>query len=213
MSNWGHSDESAKPLTGNELSDAIDQHLHSIPDQLVYQQFNLIDSHDTARLHNHLRIFDWELYRGVVMLLYVLPGTPNLYYGDEVGLDGHIFTNEGARRSMEWDEGKCDHRFFQLYRDLGMLRKNHPCLGYGGYRTLYADEETLVFVRSNRQEAVVLVLNKAEAERSIIIDGTSLGIHSALNWNENSPAEVNDCTFTCSLAPRKSELYLCLLKD
>ncbi len=213
MSSWGHSDESAKPLTGNELSDAIDQHLYSIPDQLVYQQFNLIDSHDTARLHNHHRIFDWELYRGVIMLLFILPGTPSVYYGDEIGLDGHMYNNEGARHSMEWDETKWNRRFFQLYRDLGLLRKNHPCLGYGGYRTLHADEETMVFVRSNRQEAVILVLNRAQTERSILINGTSLGINSVIDWIENSPLEVTDCKFTCKLAPKQSELYLCLLKD
>jgi alpha-glucosidase len=213
MSNWGHSDESAEPLTGIELSDAINQHLHSIPDQLVYQQFNLIDSHDTARLHNHLRIFDWDLYRGVVMLLYVLPGTPSIYYGDEIGLDGHIFNNEGARYSMEWDEQKWDRRFIQLYRDLGMLRKNHSCIGYGGYRILHADEETMIFARCNRQEAVILVLNRALSERSILIDGTSLGIYCAINWKENSPLEVTDCSFTCKLSPRQSELYLCLLRD
>jgi len=103
ITNWGRSDEIGRPLTGFELVEAIKQHVLSLPDQQVFQQFNLIDSYDTARLHNHFSIFDWELYRGVVMLLFILPGAPNVYYGDEIGLEGNITDNEEARPSMRGD--------------------------------------------------------------------------------------------------------------
>ena len=208
MTNWGHSDETGRPLTGLELTEAIQQHLLSLPDQLVFQQFNLIDSHDTARLHNHRRIFDWELYRGVVMLLFILPGTPNIYYGDEIGLEGHITDNEGARHSMRWDRKDWDQRFFQLYRDLGALRKDKSCLGYGDFSMLQAEEESVVFARDDGKDAVILILNRSEQEHRFLVDGTFLGLESAVCWTTKENVSMEGRKFWYTLKPRQSELFI-----
>jgi alpha-glucosidase len=208
MKNWGHSDETGRPLSGIELAEAINQHLLSIPDQLVFQQFNLIDSHDTSRLHNHERIFDWDLYRGVVMLLFILPGTPSVYYGDEIGLEGHIANNEGARHSMRWNRSEWDQRFFTLYRDLGKLRQEHSCLGYGDFTTVQAEEETVVFSRGDGQDAIILILNRSQQEKQIIVDGTFLGLDSAVCWSTHENVLVDGHKYRFTLKPKQSELFL-----
>lgn len=209
MEHWGHSDESGRPLSGTELAEALTEHLLSLPDQLVYRQFNLLDSHDTMRLHNHGRLFDWDLYRGVVMMLYVLPGAPNIYYGDEIGLDGTIESNEGARYPMEWDRSAWDMRFFDLYRRLGALRKAHACLGYGNYGTLYADEDTMVFYRSDEREAIVMVLNRASEPKLIVVDGWPLGLQSAADWETGEDLVVKDYSIPVELNIRESRLLIC----
>ena len=208
MSNWGHSDETGRPLSGTELAEAINQHLLSIPDQLVFQQFNLIDSHDTARLHNHARIFDWDLYRGVVMLLFILPGTPSVYYGDEIGLEGHIANNEGARHSMRWNRSEWDQRFFALYRDLGNLRKEHDCMGYGDFSVLQAQEDFVVFARDNGKEAIILVLNRAKQEQRIVIDGAFLGLNSAVCWTTKEIVPLDGSKLRFTSKPSQSELFI-----
>ena len=100
----GHSAGVEEPWSGEEESSALMEALYSVSDQNVFFQMNLFDSHDTPRLHNDKAIFDRDIYKGVVMALYMLPGMPNLYYGDEVLLNGKLGSNEGARYPMEWRE-------------------------------------------------------------------------------------------------------------
>lgn len=208
MENWGHSDESGRPLTGKELSDAIFQHLLSIPEQFVHRQFNLIDSHDTMRLHNHKRIFDWDLYEGIVMLLYVLPGVPSIYYGDEIGIDGTIESNEGARYPMLWDREKWDQRFVGLYRGLGGLRKDSPLFAYGDWHTLWYDGTTVVFSRIYHSEGLLLVLNRAGEEKELSIDLRHMWIDRMEEWATGEAVTLDDGLFTWRLTPRKSHLFL-----
>ena len=74
--------------------------LDGVADQNVFFQMNLIDSHDTSRFHNDKAVFDRDIYKGAIMAMYMLPGMPNLYYGDEVGIKGRLGSNEGARFPM-----------------------------------------------------------------------------------------------------------------
>ena len=208
MSNWGHSDESGRPLSGNELADAISQHLYSIPDQLVPRQFNLIDSHDTMRLHNHRSLFDWDLYRGIVMMLYVLPGVPSIYYGDEVGLSGTIESNEGARYPMQWDSETWDQRFFDLYKRLGELRKQEPSLAYGNWRTEYADEQTAVFSRTSYGSGLLMVLNRATGKKELRLDLGHLGLRKATDWEHGVEIPVRSNTMVLELGAKESKLLL-----
>lgn len=208
MTNWGHSDESGRPLTGKELSDAISQHLYSIPDQMVPRQFNLIDSHDTMRLHNHRSLFDWDLYRGIVMMLYVMPGVPSIYYGDEIGLAGTIESNEGARYPMQWDSEAWDQRFFDLYKRLGELRKQEPSLAYGNWRTEYADEQTVVFSRTSCGSGLLMVLNRATEEKELQLDLGHLGLRKATDWERGHHIPVRSDTIVLELEAKESKLLL-----
>jgi alpha-glucosidase len=208
MSNWGHSDESGRPLSGMELADAISQHLYSIPDQLVHRQFNLIDSHDTMRLHNHQRLFDWDLYRGIIMMLYVMPGVPSIYYGDEVGLAGTIESNEGARYPMQWDTGKWNLRFFDLYKRLGKLRKQEPSLAYGNWRTEYTDEQTVVFSRTSYGSGLLMVLNRAPGIKQLQLDVEHLGLCKATEWESGELICVRSGTIVLELEAKESKILL-----
>jgi alpha-glucosidase len=208
MSNWGHSDETGRALTGKELSDAIAQHLLSIPEQLIPRQFNLIDSHDTMRLHNHKRIFDWNLYEGIVMLLFVLPGVPSVYYGDEIGLDGTIGSNEGARYPMQWNKRKWDQRFVDLYRRLGNLRKDSPLFAYGDWHTLWYDDTTVVFSRIYRSEGMIIMLNRSDSEKDISIDLRHLYITHMKEWKSKDTVPLHEGIFAWQVKERKSHLFL-----
>ena len=208
MANWGHSDESGRPLSGFALSEAIKQHLYAIPDQLVPLQFNLIDSHDTMRLHNHTRIFDWELYRGVVMLLYLLPGVPSVYYGDEVGLKGTIESNEGARYPMQWDETEWNQRFYDLYKRLGELRKTHAWAAYGDWQTEYIAHETVMFSRTYQGEGVFMVLNRGSTEQTIRVNVEHLGIKKIGEWESGQEPNWDNESLEIELGAKQSKMFL-----
>lgn len=208
MTEWGHSDETGRQLTGVELSEAIQQHLASIPDQLVPRQFNLIDSHDTMRFHNHERVFSWSLYEGIVMLLFVMPGVPSIYYGDEIGLAGTIESNEGARYPMQWNRDRWDMRFYTLYSRLGNLRKRHELFAQGDWDTEWADETTVVFSRVYRSRGLIMILNRGESERILELDMRHRHIAYVEEWESGTRVALSEGIISWHMNPQKSALLL-----
>ena len=62
--------------------------------------FNLLDSHDTERLMN--RFHDLDIFYQQLAILFTLPGSPCIYYGTEIALEGGH--DPDCRRCMPWDQ-------------------------------------------------------------------------------------------------------------
>ena len=157
----GHTAGKEEPWTGEEEAEALKEALDSVSDQNVFCQMNLFDSHDTPRLHNDKSIYDRNIYKGVVMAQYMLPGMPNLYYGDEVSLGGVLGSNEGARYPMEWREEKWDEDMLSFHRAMGEARKE-AWLGFSSYSVISLDEEAFAILRFVEGKAYVAVINRWE---------------------------------------------------
>lgn len=193
---WGHNPYKVKNYSGEELAKALSDQLKRIPGQLVFQQFNLIDSHDCPRLHNDKNVFDFDLYVGAISLMYMLPGIPNIYYGDEIGLDGKLGSVEKSRYSMEWNKEKWDMRFFNLYKKLGELRKQYRSVfRQGSWRIPYADNQIMIFERFSKEDRVMLILNRCEETKTISLDL----FEGLTNYNTGE-----NCSSEICLEPRKS---------
>ena len=157
----GHTAENEKPWSGEDEAGALNEAIASVSDQNVFFQMNLFDSHDTPRLHNDKRVFDRDIYKGVVMALYMLPGMPNLYYGDEVGLGGKLGSNEGARYPMEWREEYWDKDMFSFHKAMGEVRKE-DWLGFSSYSITPIDEKAFAIKRFIDGKALVAIINRGE---------------------------------------------------
>jgi alpha-glucosidase len=174
---WGHDPKPTRAYTGLELAQALESQLLSLPSQMHPMQMNLIDSHDTTRLHATPNGFDFAIYSGAVMLMYLLPGMPNLYYGDEVGLEGPYGSVEDARYPMQWDSEKWDTRFYELYRGMGQVRNRYAqMLHSSAHRIVHADEESLVFARYDGKVALLCVLNKHDEPTELTISNAVLQV-------------------------------------
>lgn len=156
-----------KPYTGRELGEIIAETTARIPNQLSFLQFNLLDSHDIYRFHNHDGIFSESLYRGILALLYLIPGTVSIYYGDEIGLRGSMVPNEGCRFPMEWEDSKQNRARFDLYRKLNALKKNEAALQIGAWKILHADDSVLVFSRIYKDRGFIAVVSNSPASREV----------------------------------------------
>ena len=160
-----------RPFTGFELAENLKQVFNSMLPQMMFFQFNLIDSHDTPRLHNNQKVFDFDIYRGGVMLLYLIPGMPSIYYGDEIGLEGKVDSVENSRYPMIWDENKWNKDFYKLYTKLGKLRQDNKALfAFGQYKILGNWDNCLAFARYNEEKAIVLLLNRNNKESIICLE-------------------------------------------
>ncbi len=130
----------------------------AIPWQVAIQQFNLLDSHDTPRALTHLGE-DMDLMRLAVALLFTYPGVPCIYYGDEIGMVGA--DDPDNRRCMIWDQSAWNIDLRTYFQQLIQLRRSSPALSHGGFQLLYAQGNTLAFLREAPEERLLIVARRA----------------------------------------------------
>lgn len=112
-------------------------------------------------------------------------GTPCIYYGDEIGMDGEH--DPGCRKCMEWDESKQDRELFTYYQHLIELRKSHPALRTGSVHFLEAEQDgkKLAYARKDENETIVILTSTSEDPESfaVQVDGASyLDLLSGNEW-------------------------------
>lgn len=161
-------------MTAEDAKARILEHLAKLPFALWQNQFNLLDSHDVSRLHNNPAVHPEE-YRGAVMLQFALIGAPSVYYGDELGIDGTLDSNEGCRWPMPWGREPSQTERFHLYRTLARLRAEHSALREGGMKFLWAENEILAIARFRRDEAFVAVMSVNAQPVEIAIPFAAIG--------------------------------------
>ncbi|WP_229399846.1 glycoside hydrolase family 13 protein [Micromonospora okii] len=133
--------------------------------------WQLLGSHDSARIRTV--VGDAARQEVAAGLLATMPGTPVIFAGDELGLTG---TNgEGSRTPMPWHRPESwDVGTFAAYRSLVALRRAEPALRHGGLRRVYADADTLAFLRES-PDGSLLVLARRAAGTPIRLAGLPAG--------------------------------------
>ncbi|MBE5840413.1 MAG: hypothetical protein E7304_03295 [Butyrivibrio sp.] len=148
-----------------------------IPWTMHCLQFNIIDSHDCYRLHNNCSIPRFRILEAI-MIQYMLPGVPCIYYGDEREIKGDIDSPEGIRYPMNW--GKSNAEMFAFYQNLNRLRRNDNAFSYGGFTFLDAfvndkvQEDILVMVRFTIDKMIMFACSFCEKKVNVNIDFESI---------------------------------------
>lgn len=164
-------------FSAEKLKNRIMQIMINQPSIINYQMFNLIDSHDISRLNNNRQI-SYKKYIGAITTLFGLPGAVNIYYGDEIYLNGHINSVEGCRYPMKWTEnlkGK-EIETYNLYKKLIHLKTKKEAFQFGGFRVVYALKDVFAFSRFTEDEAYIIVWSKSESVENIDIDLAEIGL-------------------------------------
>jgi glycosidase len=95
----------------------------------------VIDNHDILRLAT--QIPDTPQRRLAQLLQFTLPGSPNVYYGAELGMTGG--SDPENRGPMRWDLVRDDNVDLQWMRRLIALRHAHRALRVGDFRLVESD--------------------------------------------------------------------------
>ena len=84
-----------------DLEEAIHENLVRYMRQTTEVLFNLMDSHDTDRLI-HQTGGNQDLFFQQLAMLFTMPGSPCIYYGTEIAIEGGA--DPDCRRCMPWDQ-------------------------------------------------------------------------------------------------------------
>ena len=129
--------------------------------------FNLLDSHDTERLMN--RFHDLDLFYQQLAVLFTLPGSPCIYYGTEIAMEGGF--DPDCRRCMPWDEIDSEEnrkRISEMKKLIHMRRMEEACRSLlFHYPDQYDNRRCVEYIKldaQNRKLEVVLNCSGEEVE-------------------------------------------------
>lgn len=169
----------------------------------------MLDNHDTQRIATTLPVPSQR--RLAQVLQFTLPGSPNLYYGSELGMVGG--GDPEMRAPMRWDLVKDDNPSLAWTRQLIQLRKQHRALRVGDMRRIESSQ-LLAFERyTDRLRDAVLVLanpsDKPVTEVVLIPDSKLMNMSRLSNLLDPAAAQVPLVSSTITVTvPAESALVL-----
>jgi len=147
-------------IDAHEFANQIDHNLGLYKPDITYSQLNLLDSHDTPRYLSCVS-GDKSALKLAWLFQFAYPGAPNIYYGDEIGLDGKH--DPDCRKSFPWDETKWDKNLQAYIKELIDLRKKNPALRRGDFKRLWSADGVYAFSRSYEGKTFIVALNVSES--------------------------------------------------
>jgi glycosidase len=155
-----------------------------------------LENHDTERLAT--AIPDARSRRLLQVLMFTLPGAPNLYYGGEVDMPGG--DDPEMRAPMRWDLVEAGHPALAWTRRLIALHKQRRALRVGNFRAVTA-ERLLAFERyTDRVADTVIVLanpGDADVRETVLVANSKLMNPFALR--DLLPTDGPPMQITCGL--------------
>jgi cyclomaltodextrinase / maltogenic alpha-amylase / neopullulanase len=158
------------------------EHLReAYPPQALHALMNLLSTHDQARA---LHVFGWHdgtrdeaviarakaRLKLAVLFQMTYPGSPAVYYGDEVGVTGG--DDPFNRAPYPWPDqgGRPDLSLRDTFRALIRLRHAHPVLRRGSLGPpLWADEHVLVLARQLGDRWAITATNNSSRARTVTV--------------------------------------------
>lgn len=145
-------------LSSQGLVDRLSHQLMLYRDQTNAMMFNVLDSHDTARIMT-LANEDDQLVRQTLAFTFLQLGSPSIYYGTEYGMTGG--NDPDCRKPMNWYPDAKAMAMHDFVRDLIKWRKEHWQLIAQGTIELTAlnDNQGVVIKRRLNNQQLIAVFN------------------------------------------------------
>jgi len=142
-----------------------------------------LDNHDTVRLAAVPGVTPARLRLAAAFLL-TTRGTPQMTWGDELGMVGHLDDRReypggfpGDPRDASSPTGRTpeEQAIFAAYRDLLRVRRETPALRRGHLTNLVADASTYVYRREIDGESAIVALNLGDQPARVTLDPEQAG--------------------------------------
>jgi len=129
--------------------------------------FNLIESHDTARFMTLCEGNTKKLMLAATLLL-TFVGTPCIYYGMEVGIEGG--EDPDCRRTFNWDNSSWNSELFQYIKKLIHIRKEHDALQKGDIRWVENGNNVVIYERVLPSQKIIVILNNCQEAATVALE-------------------------------------------
>jgi glycosidase len=144
----------------------------------VLGAMNLLGSHDTERF---LTLAGNDSRRLLLAMLFgaTYVGVPHIYFGDEIGMEGG--GDPDCRRPFDWQklESPRGAALHDRVRRFLSIRREHPALRTGDFRTLLAEGRIYAYARWNDADRLAVLLNAGGTPATILLDPSALPFPAA----------------------------------
>ncbi|MBI9011136.1 MAG: alpha-glycosidase [Clostridiales bacterium] len=171
-----------------KFSYQLGKYMVNYPKNIIPYMFNMVDSHDTARV---LTVCGKDKRKAllVYLLQFIMPGSPSLLYGSEVGLEGNF---ESARGCMVFDELTGENVLYKFLKELITFRNKHVVFRSMDYSIEWIDQDKnslLIKKTEGNDELLILINNSHEKhlyslnDRDELVEIESFSFLVLLNGN------------------------------
>jgi len=154
------------------------------PDPLRVTTF--ANNHDTPRFMS----LDGATLQGAMMhIAFTLSvrGVSQLYYGEEIAMEGKDDPDNrrdfpggfpGDARNAFTPEGRKpeEQKMYEWTRTWIRLRAEHSAIRDGRLIDLFYDDDSYVFARRDRNETVIIAINRADKEKKVSVPASAIGL-------------------------------------
>ncbi|MFI3249574.1 MAG: glycoside hydrolase family 13 protein [Eubacteriales bacterium] len=188
----------------NQFIESMETLRENYPKFAFYSAMNALGTHDTLRILTLLSVGSdcqdqsktWrfrrtlsqkerkhgiKLLKTATALLYCFPGSPTIYYGDEIGMEG--FEDPFNRATYPW--GDEDTALLRWFTKLGELRKKSKALREGDISYLDTEQGVLAFKRTAQKETILCVCNQSDTPQEVKVEGSYQVILSSVRGVED----------------------------
>lgn len=161
--------------TKSDLEEAIHENLVRYMRQTTEVLFNLLDSHDTDRLI-HQTGGNQDLFFQQLAMLFTMPGSPCIYYGTEIAIEGGA--DPDCRRCMPWDQIEQGNyaEITEQVKQLIALRKEPAARSMEiTFENNNSSDRVVEYVKTGTEGSRLrVVLNASEKETDVETEGSVL---------------------------------------
>ncbi len=165
----------------NAIKNTVMTIYENYPRGVVNSLMNILSTHDTVRILTALgidncpadkqqravyKLTPQEFEKGLqklkcaVLLQFVLPGMPSIYYGDEIGTQG--FEDPFCRSFFDWDRTK-NNDLLEFYKKLGKIKNSYTELKTGDLDMHAIAHGQLIIERQADGKILTCAVNVADA--------------------------------------------------
>lgn len=143
-------------VSPNVFSANVEQMVDETGIETMLKSWVLLENHDLGRIATDLK--DWSQYQLAKTLQFTLPGTINLYMGEEIGTQGG--DDPLNRATMNWQVVEEGNEYLTLHQNLIRIRQQERSLRIGDIKFLHSTN-LIAFLRTTDQveETLVVIVN------------------------------------------------------
>jgi len=188
-------------LSPTAIGSNIDRLIEHSSMTQVLRSWIIVSNHDLPRMKN--KYPDNKVQELVMTMMFVLPGSPCIYYGEERGMVGA--GDPFNRAPVDWDQ-VLDEGIFNHTEFLVKMRREHRALRIGDFHQLHSHHVFAFSRRTDKVDETIIVL----ANPGIYIREEMVGIpnENLLEFTEfkdlftGEKARIHGATITMPVLPR-----------